>query len=223
MYSLNKDKQKQLKDFFKLVQKNNKKIEKLELKNVLIELNENKVIFNYTNAYFLIKQYIETDLSFEKKQLFIPESLIEFFCKNSITSIEYDNEKLILKMNYFDKITIEKEKIVIETDNSQMTINVAIENYPDLNLIKDYFKVTENHFTIQLGSGYLNDLISTSKYFKLQIDLTNDEKAVIITTDNGTNAILMPMTLNDKESKDRNKEIQKRIKASDTPTEPVNQ
>jgi DNA polymerase III sliding clamp (beta) subunit (PCNA family) len=224
MYPLGKNEQIQLKNFFKVAQKINKKIEnRPQLKNILVEIDTNKIIFNHTNGYFLKRIQIKTELQCEKSQLFIPECLLDELSKSFITAIDFENNTLILQINYFEKkIKITQKNIMIETDNSQTKIDVEVENYPDLNLIKDYFKVTENHFTIQLGSKYLHDLISTSKYFKLQIDLTNYEKAVIITTDNGTNAILMPMTLNDNESKDRNKEIQKRIKASDTPIEPTN-
>jgi hypothetical protein len=210
MYSLDKDKQKQLKDFFKIVQKNNKKLDySSSYRNVLVELEGQTIIFNYTNGHFLVTHPLKTELTFEKKQLFIPESLIEFFCKNSITSIELEDEKLILKMNYFDKITIEKEKIVIETDNSQTIMEVKIENYPDINIVKNYFDITENHFTIQLNSEYLSDLI-TGKYVKLQINLSREYSAVIVTADNGMNSIIMPMTLS-KDDKARNQEIQRKL------------
>jgi DNA polymerase III sliding clamp (beta) subunit (PCNA family) len=212
MYSLDKDKQKQLKDFFKLVQKNNKKIDYCSsYRNVLIELDDKTITLNYTNGYFLKRYEIKTELQFEKSQLFIPECLLDELSKSFITAIDFENNTLILQINYFEKkIKITQKNIMIETDNSQTKIDVEVKNYPDLNLIKEYFKVTENHFTIQLNSKYLNDLISTSKYFKLQIDLTDDEKAVIITTDNSNHAILMPIKFTD-DNKVRNKEIQKRL------------
>jgi len=224
MYTLEIDKQKELKNFFKLVQKSNKKIdERPNLHNVLVELNDNKVTFNYTNAFFLIRETIETSINFEKNQLFIPDSLIEEFIKSEIMFIDYKDNELIFTLKNHKEVKITQEKITIKNFNSETTMEVKVENYPEINTLTHYFEVTENHYTIQLDTNYLSNLISLGKKVKLKINLIDSDKPIIITSDSGTNAILMPMKFEDMD-KVRNQKIQEKLKTlttADTPAHPA--